>query len=148
VVRATLVWAGEPDPLDTQAGLRENADSDAEAFRELVEAWYAAHGMTEVTCRELLDGLVPEKDSDGNVKPLLEDAKALRDAVRNICRDKVERGTGLPSAATLAYRLRALKDKITNYLRLTSESERTTHKRSRYWRVVVTDRDRRGSLTS
>ncbi|MGQ0633420.1 MAG: bifunctional DNA primase/polymerase [Planctomycetaceae bacterium] len=39
LVRGCLVWAGEPDPGETRAGLAEAADDETEMHRRLMEGW-------------------------------------------------------------------------------------------------------------
>ncbi|OGT57702.1 MAG: hypothetical protein A3E01_02895 [Gammaproteobacteria bacterium RIFCSPHIGHO2_12_FULL_63_22] len=39
LVRQALIWAGQPDPGETRAGLAEAADSDTNALRKLLAGW-------------------------------------------------------------------------------------------------------------
>jgi putative DNA primase/helicase len=106
VVRAALVWAGEPDPGESQEGLREASDPELETVRSLLTAWNAVHGERAVTVRSVLSDLdVPPKDEHG-LSPAQSD---LRDAINVFC--DADPGK-LPSLRKLGNRLRGLRGRV------------------------------------
>ncbi|MEY4513783.1 MAG: hypothetical protein RLZZ450_5905 [Pseudomonadota bacterium] len=54
LVRSAMVFAGCPDPVDTQATLREAADDDASALLVLLHAWRNHYGDRAVTVGKAL----------------------------------------------------------------------------------------------
>lgn len=93
MVRRPLVWLGQPDPLLTAEGLREN-DPDLEAARLLLASWY---------------GVVTPAGSARSVAEILRagsDVNSdLQDALQVICSEK-------PNARRLGNWLRTHRDRI------------------------------------
>lgn len=114
VVRAALVWAGEPDPAVTQDELRETADPEREDAGALFRAWRDAFEDRAVTTREVAEQGFTFGDSP------------LRDAIDGL---GIER-----TSKALGYRLRGLRGRTVDGLRL--ESERDPMTNATHWRVV------------
>jgi hypothetical protein len=100
VVRAPLVWAGMPDPAETQEGLREGADVERDAITELLRAWRAKYGDSKLTTAQVL-AAVDRETADG---PTL----ALRHAVLGYC----DAGGKLPSVRKLGNALRKMRGRV------------------------------------
>lgn len=93
LVRQAVVFAGQPDPADTRAALRENADTDAIALRGLIEGIdrldLARKGLTAA---EIVKAVHQEAEpSDWRA--------ALLEAVDALCEGK-------PDSKKLGYKLR------------------------------------------
>lgn len=63
LVREAVVWVGLPDPCDTRKMLAESADSDAESFGQLIQAWqqYDPNNVG-IVVSDLLAKLYPNED--------------------------------------------------------------------------------------
>jgi hypothetical protein len=103
VIRAALVWAGQPDPAVTQDDLRENADAESETTGELLPAWFAVHAEKARTVRQLIDSIADEE--------LSPEQRALRDAICTLCDCDAEK---LPPPRKFGNKLRTLKGVIRN----------------------------------
>jgi hypothetical protein len=53
-IQSAIVWAGLPDPAETQDELREQADNETEQLGPLLEAWRAMYGDRAVTASDAL----------------------------------------------------------------------------------------------
>lgn len=101
VVRAALVWAGEPDVALTQDALREDSDPEHEDTEQLVSAWFESFGSRSVTAAYVLRELAD---------PTLEPSKAaLRNAINVTCDSDPGR---LPSLRKLGNKLRTMRGRI------------------------------------
>jgi hypothetical protein len=130
-VRHPLAWLGLSDAAETQEELADNADQDTAELRILVRAWGDMHEEKWVTCRELLDSVKPDKDSEGNVMALADDAAALRDAIVGFCQHN--KG-GVPAAHALAMRLTKVRDRVVSGVSVQT-TPRT--KKGKEWRVAT-----------
>jgi hypothetical protein len=62
LVRGAVVWAGQPDPCETQRRLIEDADLSTDTIGQLLEAWEAYHMFdTGVLVADMLGRLYPEE---------------------------------------------------------------------------------------
>jgi len=104
VVRAPLVWLGMADPAETQDALRENADTEHEAVRDVLVAWYDTLGDRAFTAKEVLYRLADDSLSGRE--------RTLRDALAGLC----ETDGRLPSARKLGNSLRVLRGRISGDL--------------------------------
>jgi hypothetical protein len=129
-VRRPLVWLGLPDAAETQEELAANADQDTERLRALVQAWTDMHKDGWVTCRKLLDSVKADKDSDGNIMALADDAAALRDAIVGFC---LHSKSGVPAAHTLGMRLTKARDRVVAGVSIQSTAKAAQGKQ---WRVA------------
>jgi hypothetical protein len=91
IVRGAMLWAGCPDPLDTQAALRENADDGRTALEELYQAIHDRYDGKPVTAAQMVD------DARADV--------GLSAAIDGIC-------DGEPSAKRLGTVLRRFRGRI------------------------------------
>jgi hypothetical protein len=129
-VRAPLVWLGLPDAAETQEELAANADQDTERLRALVHAWTDMHEDGWVTCRKLLDSVKADKDKEGNIMALPDDAAALRDAIVGFC---LHSKSGVPAAHTLGMRLTKARDRVVAGVSIQSTAKAAQGKQ---WRVA------------
>jgi hypothetical protein len=109
VVRAPLVWAGQPDPAETQDALRESADPEHEGLGALLHAWRAIYGDKARTARQVLGDL---GDSDDHLDPK---QHALHDSIAVLCDADAGR---LPTLRKFGNRLRVRRGKIVRGLLL------------------------------
>lgn len=111
VVRSALVWAGEPDPYLTRAGLEDVADSTGEILVSLVDAWtqYDAFGEGVVVA-DMLRQLYPEGDQPKDEVRLA--MRAALEAMTN-CRPGQ-----VPTARQVGNKLRAFRGRVVNGARL------------------------------
>ncbi len=98
VVRASLVWAGEPDIAATQDALRENSDPEHEDLSALFAAWHVVYAERAVTARQVADDL-----SDPTLDPR---ERTLRDAIGVFCDSEPGR---MPSLRKLGNKLRGAR---------------------------------------
>ncbi|HEY2406831.1 MAG TPA: hypothetical protein VGI10_12550 [Polyangiaceae bacterium] len=103
VVRASLVWAGEPDIATTQDALRENSDPEHEDTHTFFAAWHAVYGDKEVTVRRVMADLID--------RALDSREAALRDAISVLCDTDPGR---LPSLRKLGNKLRGARGRVIN----------------------------------
>lgn len=120
VVRGAMIWAGCPDPAETQEALREVSDTDLSALEVFFKAWHRRYKADRVTCADVL------RDVDRASTPL--DA-ALKDALLSFCDDHGKP----PSAKRLGARLRNYRSKIVAGLVLQSTEK---GERGVMWRVI------------
>jgi hypothetical protein len=120
LVRAALVWAGEPDPAETQDALREGADVEREEWRALLGAWYAVFGDKPTRASDVV-AVINDPDEP--------DAKSLEAAVLQVCNAQMSRGVG----KVLGYRLRAQKGRVLGGFALEAVGEDRTG--ATLWRV-------------
>jgi putative DNA primase/helicase len=130
-VRHPLAWLGLSDAAETQEELADNADQDTAQLRALALAWDAMHKDTWVTCREVLDSVKADKDSEGNVMALAEDASDLRDAIVGFC---LHSKGGVPAAHVLAMRLAKVRDRVVSGVCIQATSKTNQGKK---WRVAI-----------
>ncbi|MFO1053941.1 MAG: bifunctional DNA primase/polymerase [Planctomycetota bacterium] len=76
LVRAALIWLGEPDPCRTRVTVEEG-DAEREQTLAVIEAWEAAFGAAELTAAEVVASLSGDEGSD--------ELRALEMALRPIC---------------------------------------------------------------
>jgi hypothetical protein len=98
VVRASLIWAGAPDPAETQAGLQETSDTDRDVLEDLLRAWHRKFGSRWVSSSEVFREVTQEHHA----------AADLREAVQGLCG-----GSGRPlTVRSLGNALRAKRSRI------------------------------------
>lgn len=124
-VQAAMVWAGLPDPVLTQAELRDQADGEGEQLGQLLTAWYDLLGSTETSAKEALSKAQEETDETRYGKG---DPKAIAflEAVQSLGEGK------RVTTSQLGYRLRKWKDKWLNSMRFCSG---TIHRGTLRWKV-------------
>lgn len=105
VIRNALVWAGQPDPLETQEALRETSDPEQEGLEQLLAAWNVVYGEKGVTVRNLLADLADPADPR---------ERELLTAISVFC--DTEPGK-LPSPKRLGNKLRTLRGRIARRIR-------------------------------
>jgi Domain of unknown function (DUF3854) len=108
VVRRALLWLGEPDPVQTQATIRE-ADDARVTHAVFMEAWYAKLGSASRQVREI-------------VQMTSNDSGEFKNAVFDVCLDR----QGQPSSKMLGYYLRKYSGVVVNGYRL-ARGEKTKH---------------------
>jgi hypothetical protein len=100
VVRRSLLWLGEPDPVQSQATIREGDDSRI-ALSVFLEAWHSQLDSASMQVRDLVQKAIT---TDGDFKH----------AVLEVCLDK----QGQPSTKILGYFLRRNAGVVVNGYRL------------------------------
>jgi hypothetical protein len=119
VVRDALVWAGAPDPAETQDALRDSADVERDELGDVLREWHGLLSDRAITTAQLLEaaraGKAPDTSApkskkgggpawmgagSGGERPLLE-------ALRGIMPDGAE-----PNSRRIGNRLRALRGQI------------------------------------
>ncbi|HVZ30835.1 MAG TPA: hypothetical protein VG963_00330, partial [Polyangiaceae bacterium] len=103
VVRAALIWAGQPDVAVTQDELRDSANEERTDASMLLRAWHAYLGEAPTTLADLVDDLARVEIGQYPRK------EALRLALSTIC--PAPEGK-LPTSRKLGYRIRALTGKV------------------------------------
>jgi hypothetical protein len=106
VVRGALVWAGLPDPLETQEALRETSDPEQEGLEALFAAWHVVYGERGVSVRNVLADL-----ADPQLDPREAD---LRSAINVLCDSEPGK---LPSPRRLGNKLRGARGRIARGIR-------------------------------
>lgn len=99
-VQSAIAWAGMPDPVATQAELREQADTEAEILGPLLSAWHGMYGSNPHTCSTVMNDLKEDESPAAN---------ALRDAIDGL----ISNGKRMDSTL-LGYRIRKWQDKWLN----------------------------------
>jgi hypothetical protein len=99
-VRRSLLWLGEPDPVQSQATIRDGDDSRI-ALATLLEAWHSHLDSTAHQVREIVQQAIA---ADGDFKH----------AVLEVCLDR----QGQPSTKILGYYLRRMTGVVVNGYRL------------------------------
>lgn len=122
VVRRPLLWLDQPDPLDTQAALRADAEVEVDAWGSLLLAWHDLYGPYGRSVKQVLKA-VAEPDDD---KP----EAAIQIALDLLCDGRLT--TRRVGALCAQYR-----DRIVGGLRLEHAGK---GKSGAYWRVAVVDR--------
>jgi hypothetical protein len=80
IVRRSLLWLGEEDPVKTQAQFKDEDDGES-VLSNLLTAWYELHKETKLLVKDLLK--VCEPSQYGKT----DDEKALEDALKDVCYD-------------------------------------------------------------
>jgi putative DNA primase/helicase len=114
-VRAALVWAGQPDPVETQTDLRQHADMTVEAQGAIVGSLFDVFGGVPVSVREILDRLALQHAGalTGNAK-----AEAAVDRLREAAVELAGDKRGEINARRLGWALRRLLGRIFDEKRL------------------------------
>ena len=77
LIRAALVWAGQPDPCLGRVGLEASSDAGYEGLAELLEAWHACYGEQPTTLKTVFRQLTMyEQESD---------YQRLQEAIEGFC---------------------------------------------------------------
>ena len=107
LVRQALVWAGQPDPCLTRAGLAETSDTATDALKQLREAWWQYDPNNNgIVASVLVDDLYPQPGEPVRVD---EAAVAMRAALENF----VECQPGkTPDARQVGNRLRGVRRRV------------------------------------
>jgi putative DNA primase/helicase len=100
VVRRSLIWLGEPDPVQSQATIRDGDDSRI-ALATLLEAWHSQLGGAAYQAREIVQMAIAS-DSD------------FKHAILEVCLDR----QGQPSIKSFGYYLRRVTGVVANGYRL------------------------------
>lgn len=114
MVRRPLTWLGQPDPLLTAEGLREQ-DPDLEAMRLLYGAWRNCKAITQPMTAA--DVVAIETDHD------------LREALQVVCAEKI-------NSRRLGTWLRSHRDKIVDGLQL-RRAGADDHAKVARWQIVT-----------
>lgn len=102
VVRRSLLWLGEPDPVQSQSTIREGDDSRV-TLAIFLETWHSRLGSTSYQAREIVDeARIAGEKSD------------FQNAIFDVCRDR----QGTPSIKFLSYYLRTHNGVVVNGYRL------------------------------
>ncbi|HWA76658.1 MAG TPA: hypothetical protein VG937_30200 [Polyangiaceae bacterium] len=121
VVRGPLIWLGEPDPIETQAMLRQSADNDSGLLVELLHAWHGAFTDTPTAAAAVLDRV--ENDLTGKLSD-------LRDSLVELA----GRNDRLPSAKSLGRALGKYRDNHAGGYVL-REKGADSHSKTKLWAV-------------
>lgn len=108
-IQSAIIWAGLPDPVETQDELRQQASSEDDVRGQFLEAWFDMFGDRHITLRDALQRAHDETDktSYGVENPK---AKALLDVVAQL-------GDGKRvTAGSLSYKVRSWNGKVQNGL--------------------------------
>lgn len=114
LVARAIVWAGGLDVTRCRPSTSQGGDDpETEALRVVLPRWQAltrAHGVERegMTCGELLKVLYPGGRRPGRDEPP-DGYDELRDALEALASPKRSGGSSIPTAASLGYRLRAIK---------------------------------------
>jgi hypothetical protein len=100
VVRRSLLWLGEPDPVKSQSTIRESDDSRI-ALSVFLEAWYSELNSEPMQVRDV-------------VQKAIAAAGDFRNAILEVCLDR----QGQPSTKLLGYYLRRNSGVVVNGYRL------------------------------
>ena len=131
LVRQAIVWAGLPDPCLTVAKLAENADTTADALKQLIDAWrHHDFGCIGLTVADILEDCYPKE----YVARKPED-QATIDAMRAA----IEHLTGAsarkpPTTMQLGNRLKAFRRRVADGWYLDMDPTRT--KKGFRWKVM------------
>ena len=113
-VRSALVWAGMPDPVETQKEIREGADRDLDAWSTVLVSWHHIHGSLHVSVPDVVDDL--GKTSFGSVDDTEteEHRKALKEALVELAGGR----TGELNPRRVGWILSKFQSRIVSKLRL------------------------------
>jgi hypothetical protein len=125
LVRATVVWAGLPDPADASQSLTTVASVNGEALTALFEGLQILGKNEGLSSAEILRK-ISEASSSADPEHVRA-AKMLRDAIGLLCPDAI----GLPTAGTLGKSLMKHKDRVVGAKCLAS----VRRNNSSVWRV-------------
>lgn len=121
VVRAAIVWAGWPDPADTQDGLRDSSEPERDDLEAVLRAWHELYGAKAVTVDRVLSDLGAHDSSPRE--------RALASALASWCDAKPGQS---PSSRQVGARLRTNRNRIVGGLALEALKKDRDGKR---WRV-------------
>lgn len=128
LVRSALVWAGQPDPNDVRARIREEDDVDTENLRQLMGAWWGAFGSAAQTVSNVADYATRQSEA----------GKDLRGSLLNYAATRA----GDVDQKRLAYALRSLRGRVCKVeghdLRL--EKDGASHGNITRWRLAEGER--------
>jgi len=127
VVRAAIVWAGWPDPADTQDGLRDSSEPERDDLEAVLRAWHELYGAKAVTVDRVLSDLGAHDSSPRE--------RALGGALASWCDARPGQS---PSSRQVSNRLRANRNRIVGGLVLEGLDKDRDGKR---WRVRDTHCD-------
>lgn len=117
VVRSAVVWAGEPDPYTTRAGLEAVADTVGDALATLVDAWAAYDAFGEgVVVANMLRQLYPGEGSP----PTDEASVAMRAALETLTNCPPGK---VPTARSVGNKLRHFRGRPVGGARLVLSSQ-------------------------
>jgi len=80
IVRRSLLWLGEQDPVKTQEQFKDEDDGES-VLSSLLSAWHTLHGDTGLILKQLLE--VCQPSAYGKT----DDQKTLEDALKDVCYD-------------------------------------------------------------
>lgn len=123
VVRRPLLWLGQPDPLDTQVALRDDAEVEVDAWASLLLAWRGLYGPYGRSVKQVLKA-IQDPDDD---KP----EAAIQTALDLLC-------DGRPSTRRVGALFASYRDRVVAGLRLEHAGKGTA---GAYWRVGIQDPD-------
>lgn len=123
LVRAALIWAGEPDPCAGRERIREDGDADRDVIGQVLHAWHEAFTDEALTVRAAV----------GRIKAASAAERSLV-FLRDVLRDLDGRGGSEIVTRTVSIKFRYWKGRIVAGLRL--EMVGKEHQ-SAVWRVVL-----------
>jgi putative DNA primase/helicase len=149
LVRAALMWLGEPDPVSTME-IARGGDARLQAKGAVFAAMVNLFGLGEDKARtaaQIIEGIAPELDGALGTKDILSarvgrtpQQKALREALTEVAAQRKARDV---TSGTLGNWLRDWQDQIVGGLRLRSKADRTRLKH--WWVEKVEQADDGGS---
>lgn len=130
LVRAALVWAGQPDPCLTRVTLMESADMAASVLRELVAGWCGCFGTSAVTIHHVLQTIDAETQHADSA--MREAAAALRGAIEELL--NLPHGKQ-PSARALGNKLKGIQRRVIGGVMLDVDRQATKTRYGVPWRL-------------
>jgi hypothetical protein len=127
MVRRPLLWLGEPDPMKTQATIRESDDGRI-SLASLLESWHSEFGGAAVQVRDVIQRAIA---AEGD----------FRAAIFEVCLDKQNQ----PSSKLLGYFLRRNTGVVVNGYRLV-RGQKT--KMGIPWKVEVVENQKKLQIGS
>jgi hypothetical protein len=130
VVRRSLLWLGEPDPVQSQTTIRD-ADDSRITLGALLEAWHSQLGETPVQVRDVVQRAIAV---DGD----------FRHAIFEVCLDR----QGQLSTKLLGYYLRRVNGIVVNGYRLVRGAKTKVGASWRVEKIQPTEKQKRFKTSS
>ena len=130
LVRSSLIWLGEADPLAGRAHIEE-ADPERSKLKALLLAWHRAFGSFPTTSKEAVYKATPRPDPEDRYQEILE-APELREVLLEFFKDR----SGNPSSRYLGEYISQNSRRVEAGARF--EAAGIAHS-ARLWKVVIDD---------